>query len=138
MRCARAGSAGLCRGPGPRLCVPSRAIHALTFLRSLNSRDRSTARSLTSANLRIGSRVIGWSSLSTSAEQAIRTLPLMFIVQLPQTSSRQFESQITGVVGWPWAFTGLRWISIRHEMTFAPLRQGTRNSSKRPSEPGSG
>ena len=67
---------------------------------------------------------MGRSSLSTSAEQAIRTLPLMFIAQLPQTSSRQAASQVTGVVFLPCAVTGLRWISIRQEMTLAPLRYG--------------
>jgi hypothetical protein len=34
--------------------------------------------------------------VSTSAEQAIRVRPLMSIVQDPQTSSRQEQSQATG------------------------------------------
>jgi hypothetical protein len=47
---------------------------------------------------------------------------LTFIAQLPHTSSRQAASQVTGVVGFPAAFTGFRWISIRQEMTLAPFR----------------
>src|SRR4051794_2628720 len=95
-------------------------------------RERSTERSRSVLNLVIGSRVIGCSRRSISAEQAIFTLPLMFIAQLPQTSSRQLLSQVIGVVVFPSAVTGLRWMSIRHEMTFAPLWYGILNSSYRP------
>ncbi len=52
------------------------------------------------------------------ALQAWRTLPLMIMVQEPQTSSRQLASQTGGVVLPPSTVTGFRWISIRAEMTF--------------------
>jgi hypothetical protein len=57
----------------------------------------------------------------------------MFIVQLPQTSSKQLESQTTGVVPRPSAFTGLRWMAIKQAITFALGKYGTLNSSNRPS-----
>jgi len=60
--------------------------------------------------------------LSTSAEQAMRALPLMRIAQEPQISSRQLESYVTGVVARPSAVTGLAAISIIAEMTFMPGR----------------
>ena len=88
-------------GPGPRSWVPSMGIHAFTCLRASNIRCGPPMRSRTSGNFFIGSRVIGCSSSSTSAEQACRALPLMIIVQVPQTSSRQLESQTTGVVACP-------------------------------------
>src|ERR1700694_5861112 len=84
-----------------------------------------------SGNFFIGESVIGCSSLSISAEQACRTFPLMFIVQEPQTSSRQAASQAGGVVVLPSAVRGSRWICISTEMTFALGRQGTWNSSQR-------
>ena len=83
-----------------------------------------------SGNLVIGSSVIGCSSFAISAEHDCRTRPLMIMVQAPQTSSRQLESHTTGEVALPSAVTGLRWISIRHEMTFAPRCGSTAKSSQ--------
>src|SRR3954470_17456209 len=89
-------------GPEPRSYVPSIGTHALTRLRSSNSRERSTHRSRTSGNFVIGSSVIGPPfpsvNLSISAEQLCRTFPLMIIVHAPQTSSKQPLSQTGGVV----------------------------------------
>src|SRR5205823_14046700 len=81
-------------------------------------------------NFESGSSRIGCSSLSTSAEQAMRALPLISMAQDPQTSSRQFESYAIGVVGLPSRVTGLRAISIIEEITFIPACQGRSNSSQ--------
>src|SRR5690606_6357181 len=124
------------RGPGPRSYVPSMGIHALTRLSASNIRERSTIRSRTTGNVFIGESRIGHSSLSTSAEQAWRGLPLMTIEQAPHTSSRQFDSQTTGFVRSPFALTGLRWISISALMTFMFGRYGMSNSSKYGAESG--
>src|SRR5690242_13950656 len=115
-------------GPVPRSYVPSMGIHALTRLRSLNSRWRSTNRSRTRGNLVIGSSVIAPSTvpiLSTSAEQAWRVRPLMSIVQAPHTSSRHPLSQTGDVVSTPSVVTGWAAMYWRHEMTFMFGRWGT-------------
>src|SRR6267378_3777889 len=106
-------------------------IQALTRRRASNILPRSTVRSRTSGNFFIGCKLIGCASLSISAEQACRTLPLITIVQEPQTSSRQAASQAGGVVLFPSAVTGLRWICISTEMTLALGRRSTWNSSHR-------
>jgi hypothetical protein len=62
--------------------------------------------------------VMGWFSLSISAAQAWRGTPLMTMEQAPQTSSRQLDSQTTGLTVLPALLTGLTWISMRQEMTF--------------------
>src|SRR5699024_11439163 len=105
-------------GPGPRSYVPSMGTQALTRLRLSNMNERSTWRSFTTGNVDIGSSLIGWSSLSTSAVQYCLALPLMTIEQAPQTSSRQFISHVTGVVFCPLELTGFLWISIRPLITF--------------------
>src|SRR6185436_2392948 len=81
-------------------------------------------------NLVIGSSLIGWSRLSTRAEHDWRARPLMTIVQMPQTCSRQFMSQEGGVVFFPDLVTGFLRISIRHEMTLRFGRYGISNSSQ--------
>src|SRR5882672_6982370 len=111
-------------------------IQALTRRRASNILPRSTVRSRTSGNFFIGCKLIGCASLSISAEQACRTLPLITIVQEPQTSSRQAASQAGGVVVFPSAVTGLRWICISTEMTLALGRRSTWNSSQREAWPG--
>jgi hypothetical protein len=65
---------------------------ALTAIRFSKRTERSTCRSRTSGNLLSGSTRMGCSRLSTSAEQAMRALPLMRMAQEPQISSRQLES----------------------------------------------
>ncbi len=77
--------------------MPSMGTQALTFFSDSNIRCRSTIRSRTSGNLVIGSRVTGCSSWSMSAVQAWRTLPFITMLQAPHTSSRQLQSQTTGV-----------------------------------------
>ena len=54
------------------------------------------------------------SSLSTRAVQACRTRPLMTIVQAPQTSSRQLQSQATGATRSPSTVVGLRGDPLQH------------------------
>src|SRR6266404_9012725 len=108
------------RGPGPRSYVPSTGTQALTFFRFSKSTLRSTERSRTSGNFDSGSSLMGWSYLSSRAEQAMRALPLISMAQEPQTSSRQFESYVTGVVFLPSRVTGLAAISINAEVTFMP------------------
>src|SRR6185436_18728792 len=92
--------------------------------------DRSTMRSRTFGNFDIGSSLIGCSRLSTSAEHDWRARPLMIIVQMPQTCSRQFMCQTGGVVFSPALFTGFFWISIKHEMTLRFGRYGISNCSQ--------
>src|ERR1700676_1973976 len=60
----------------------------------------------------------------------MRALPLINMAQEPQTSSRQFESYETGVVGWPALVTGFSLISRRQMMTFMYGRHCSRNSSQ--------
>ena len=72
--------------------MPSTGTHAFTLFRFSKSTLRSTARSRTTGNLENGSIVIGCSRLSTSAEHAMRALPLISMAHEPQTSSRQLES----------------------------------------------
>src|SRR3954464_3301084 len=106
----------------------------LVFFRSLKRRWRLTNRSRRMGNLLIGSSVMGWPlvvSLSTSAEQLWRTLPLMIMVHAPQTSSRQPLSQTGGVVAWPEVVVGLAAMYWRQEMMFMFGRWGTANSSQR-------
>src|SRR5260370_4213167 len=91
---------------------------------------RSVARSRTTGNLENGSSRIGCSRLSINAEQAIRALPLISIAHDPHTSSRQFESYVTGVVAFPSRVDGSAAISINAEMTFIFRQQGTENSSQ--------
>ena len=55
----------------------------------------------------------------------------MTMVHDPHTSSRQAASQAGGVVRFPSDVTGLRWISISTEITFALGWLGTLNSSHR-------
>src|SRR5688500_4775819 len=105
--------------------------HALARFRSLNSRWRSTNRSRTRGNLLIGSSVIGSSSLSTRAEHDWRVLPLISIVQAPQTSSRQPLSHTGVVVCFHSVVTGLAAMYWRQEMMFMFGRRGTANSSHR-------
>src|ERR1041384_7652217 len=82
-------------------------------------------------NLDIGSSLIGCSRLSTRAEHDCRARPLMTIVQMPQTCSRQFMSHEGGVVCLPCLVTGFSRISIKHEMTLRFGRYGISNSSQR-------
>src|SRR6516164_4354994 len=118
------------RGPSPRLYVPSMGIQALTRFRDSNINWRSTARSRTTGNFVIGSRRMGCSRLSTRAEQAILTLPLMTIAHDPQTSSRQFDSYETGVVFLPSRVTGFSAISRRQMIAFIDGRHLSANSSQ--------
>ena len=60
-----------------------------------------------------------------------RTLPLISMVQAPQTSSRQLLSHTIALVCLPSTVTGLRWIAMRHEITFMPGRHSSSNSSQR-------
>src|SRR5713226_6831282 len=124
-------TSGDTRGPSPRLYVPSIGIHAFTRLRLSNMNCRSTVKSRTRGNFDIGSMRIGCSSLSTSAEQAMRALPLMSIAQEPQISSRQFESYEIGVVFFPSRVTGFSAMSRRQMMTFIEGRHLRENSSQR-------
>ena len=84
--------------------MPSIGTHAFSFVRLLNILWRSTKRSRTTGNLDIGSSVMTSFSphslcmLSTRPEHAWRILPLMFMVQAPQISSRQLQSQATGAM----------------------------------------
>src|SRR6266478_491183 len=119
------------RGPSPRSYVPSIGIQAFTRFRLSNMNWRSTARSRTSGNLLSGSMRIGRSSESTSAEQAMRALPLMSIAQEPQISSRQFESYEIGVVFFPSLVTGFSAMSRRQMITFIEGRHFRENSSQR-------
>jgi hypothetical protein len=107
--------------------------HLVRF-RSLNNRWRLTNKSRTIGNLLMGSSVIGSPgspSLSTSAEQLWRTLPLITMVQAPQTSSRQPASHTGGVVATPEVVVGLAAMYWRQEMMFICGRWGTANSSHR-------
>src|SRR5499425_3748488 len=106
-------------------------IQALTRLRDSNMNWRSTARSRTTGNLVIGSRRMGCSRLSTSAEHAIFTFPLITMAHEPQTSSRQLDSYETGVVFLPSRVTGFSAMSRRQMMTFIEGRHGKANSSQR-------
>src|SRR6266851_5632536 len=124
-------TAGAMRGPSPRLYVPSIGIHAFTRFRLSNMNCRSTVKSRTTGNFDKGSRRIGCSSWSTSAEHAMRAFPLMRIAQEPHTSSKQFESWDTGVVCLPSRVTGFSAISRRQIITFIDGRQGSENSSHR-------
>ena len=103
-RLARSESA--ITAPLPISCEPSMSIHALTFFRFSNMRLRLTCKSRTTGNFDIGSREMGCFRLSTSAVQACRTFPLMIIVHEPHTSSRQFESQVTGLTISPFRVVG--------------------------------
>src|SRR3989344_9498815 len=93
-------------------------FQAFAFLSSSNILERSTIRSLTTGNFVIGSIVIGWVRESTRAAQAWRTFPLINMVQAPQTSSKQLDSQTTGVTFSPFLFLGLRTTYIRQAITF--------------------
>src|ERR1700739_1900110 len=95
---------------------------ALTALRFSKITLRSVARSRTTGNLENGSSLTGCSRLSIRAEQAIRARPLMSMAQEPQTSSRQLESYVMGVVALPARVTGLAAMSMRQEITFMPGR----------------
>src|SRR5215217_2395881 len=81
-------------------------------------------------NFDIGSSLIGWSRLSMSAEHDCRARPLMIIVQMPHTCSRQFICQTGGVVRSPALLTGFFWISIRQEMMLRFGRYGISNCSQ--------
>src|SRR5579872_543982 len=117
---ARSCSAAVIRGPAPRSYVPSTGTHALTALRFSKITLRSTARSRTIGNFENGSSFTGCSRLSMRAEHAIRARPLISIAHEPQTSSRQLESYVMGVVCLPSRVTGLAAISIKEEITFIP------------------
>src|SRR4051812_41017425 len=104
---------------------------AFTRLSASNIFCRSTVRSRTSGNFFIGCSVIGSVRWAISAEHAWRTFPLITMVQDPQTSSRQAASQAGGVVCFPSAVTGLRWICISTEITLALGRCSRWNSSQR-------
>src|SRR5882724_11486630 len=119
------------RGPAPRSYVPSTGTHAFTAFKFSNKTLRSTARSRTIGNLENGSNLIGCSSLSTSAEQAMRALPLISMAQEPQISSRQFESYEIGVVFFPSRVTGFSAMSRRQIITFIEGRHLRENSSQR-------
>ena len=86
-------------------------------------------------NFDMGSRVIVAPSRgaysSMRQEQDWRAVPLMTMVQAPQTSSRQPESQTTGVDRLPSAVTGSAAICFRTAMTLAPVSGTTANSSQR-------
>src|ERR1700733_10630050 len=118
------------RGPAPRSYVPSIGTHAFTAFRFSKITLRSTARSRTTGNLENGSSFTGCSRLSIRAEQAMRARPLMSIAQEPQTSSRQFESYVIGVVALPSRVTGLAAISMSEEITFMPGWWASSNSSQ--------
>src|SRR6266436_8892718 len=124
-------TSGAMRGPSPRLYVPSMGIQAFTRFRLSNMNCRSTVKSRTSGNFDIGSIRIGCSSLSTSAEHAMRALPLMSIAHDPQISSRQFESYEIGVVFFPSRVIGFSAMSRRQMMTFIEGRHLRENSSQR-------
>src|SRR5579863_7185935 len=126
------------RGPGPRSYVPSMGTQALTAFRFSKITARSTARSRTIGNFEKGSRRIGCSRLSMSAEHAMRARPLISMAHDPQTSSRQFESYVIGVVALPSRVTGLAAISISTEMTFMFGLWGMENSSQYDAEVGVG
>ena len=70
------------------------------------------------------------SSRSTSAEQACRTRPLMTIVQAPQTSSRQLQSQATGATCVPSTVVAMAAIRCSTLITFMSRSYGTRNRSQ--------
>src|SRR5579863_8284075 len=118
------------RGPAPRSYVPSIGTQALTAFRFSKITLRSVARSRTMGNLENGSSLTGCSRLSISAEQAMRARPLISMAQEPQTSSRQFESYVIGVVALPSRVTGLAAISISEEITFIPGCHASSNSSQ--------
>src|SRR6516225_3611700 len=118
------------RGPSPRLYVPAMGIQALTRFRDSNMDWRSTARSRTTGNLVIGSRRMGCTRRSTSAEHAIFTFPLITMAHEPQTSSRQLDSYETGVVFLPSRVTGFSAISRRQMITFIDRRHLSANSSQ--------
>src|SRR5947199_9481798 len=105
---------------------------ALTAFRFSKRTERSTLRSRTTGNLDNGASRIGWSNLSTRAEQAMRALPLMSMAQLPQISSRQLESYVTGVVGLPSSVVGFSAISPRRLVMLRFGRYGMENFSVRP------
>lgn len=94
----------------------------MIFLSVANIRDRSTTRSRITGNLVIGrssiSPGLASSSRSIKAVQACRTRPLMIIVQAPQTSSRQLQSQATGATGLPSAVRPKAAIFCRALITF--------------------
>ena len=56
--------------------------------------------------VRAGASVIGCSSSSMSEQHAWRALPLMTIMQAPQTFSKQLHSQVTGGTVLPSTVTG--------------------------------
>src|SRR6185503_12746946 len=58
------------------------------------------------------------------------TRPLITIVQMPHTCSRQFICQTGGVVRSPALVTGFFWISIRHEIMLRFGRYGISNCSQ--------
>ena len=118
------------RGPGPKSKGPSMSIQAWVFFKASNKRVLSTFKSRTRGNLVSGSKPMGCLRSSIRAEQAWRGVPLMIMVQAPQTSSRHTLSQTTGVVGLPWAFTGFFLISIRADTTFICGWWATLNSSQ--------
>src|SRR3954462_13558794 len=105
-------------------------IQALTRFRFSNKTLRSTAGPRTAGNFESGPSLRGCSRLSTRAEQAMRARPLISMAQEPQTSSRQLESYVMGVVGLPSRVTGFAAISISNEITFIPFFQGNVNSSQ--------
>src|SRR5580700_2386154 len=118
------------RGPAPRSYVPSIGTQAFTALRFSKITLRSTARSRTTGNLENGSSRRGSARWSISAEQARRALPLISMAHEPQTSSRQFESYVIGVVAFPSRVAGSAAISISAEITFMFGRWGSENSSQ--------
>ena len=70
-------------------------------------------------------------------EQDWRTLPLITMVHAPQTSSRQDESQTTGVVLRPSAVTGFAAICCRQEITLELGATSTLKLSQMAGLPGS-
>src|SRR5271155_3433390 len=61
----------------------------------------------------------------------MRALPLISMAQEPQTSSRQLESKVTGVVFLASRVTGFSAMSRRQIMIFIDGRHGSANSSQR-------
>src|SRR5882672_1862494 len=107
-------------------------IHAFTRFNASNIGERSTCRSRTTGNLvRGSSATVPVPRESISVEHDWRGLPFTSMVHEPQTSSRQDDSQWTGVVVCPCLVTGCFRISIRHEITFRFGSQGSENSSQR-------
>src|SRR5699024_2289771 len=108
---------GIC-APGPRSYVPSLATPAFIRSTSSNTLLPSTCKPRITCTVLIASTLFVCSHLSMIGVQDCLDLPLITIEHAPQTSSKQFISQMTGVVFSPLLLIGLRLISIKQAMTF--------------------